>query len=121
MENDDVVIEEEYEVEKEDEEELEEAEAIIGDDTDEEKDDKDVWVAMVTPEVGTEPALTNRRPLSSVIASLSLPDIPANPVRELARKIVLQVSLRILLRKKLVILLNLSFSRFSNQSWGSSV
>ena len=93
LENDDVVIEEEYE-----EEESDECEVNV-EDVEDEKDDDDDWVATVSPEAGTKTALTDQRPLSAVIASLSVPDQSASPVHEVARKIVLQVDLLVLLEK----------------------
>ena len=87
LENDDVVIEEEYE-----EEESEECNVNV-------EDVEDDWVATVSPEAGTKPALTDKRPLSSVIASLAVPDQSASPVHEVARKIVLQVDPLVLLEK----------------------
>ena len=94
LENDDDVI---VEGEEEYEEAFEECEEITAIDTEEEKDDADVWVAMVSPEVETEPAMTDNQPLGAVIASLSVPDQSASPVHEVARKIVLQVDILVLL------------------------
>ena len=89
--DDDVIVEGEEEYEEE--EAFEECEEITAVDTEDGKDDADVWVAMVSPKVETESAY---RPLSSVIASLSVPDQSASPVHEVARKIVLQVSILVL-------------------------